>query len=141
MGLQRARGWTLKIYGIDYGGAEPRPELVDAGVRIAVPALPNPAVDDDRYGLGFLGIHDGRDSNFVFVCWWQKENELQHRVFYSEPEQPTRLRPAAPEEPIACVWDLSVLAHEREAWVRHMLASPSGPDAEAYLADTLSGDI
>ncbi len=63
------------------------------------------------------------------------------RVFFSTPEQPGRLRPATPEDPIACVWDLSVIAHEREAWIRYMLAKPSGADAEGYLADAFSGDV
>ena len=75
------------------------------------------------------------------MSWWQNENELQHRVFFSTPEQPGLLRPATPEDPIACVWDLSVIAHERDAWIRHMLAKPSGPDAEGYLADAFSGDV
>ncbi len=141
LGLRQFGGWTLKLYGIAYEGGEPRPELVDAAVRAAPSALPTPAVDVNRYGLGFLGIHDGRDGNFVFVSWWQNENELQHRVFFSTPEHPARLRPATPKDPIACVWDLSVIAHEREAWIRHMLAKPSGVDAEAYLADAFSGDI
>ena len=136
-----ARRLDIEAYGIAYRGGEPRPELVDAAARAASSALPNPAVDVDRYGLGFLGIHDGRDSNFVFVCWWQKENELQHRVFFSTPELPGRLRPATQEAPIACVWDLSVIAHEREAWIRHMLAEPGAFNAEAYLADALSGEI
>lgn len=141
LGLRQLAGWTLKLYGIAYEGRQPRPELVDAAIRAASSALPNPAVDVDRYGLGFLGIHDGRDSNFVFVSWWQNENELQHRVFFSTPEQPGQLRPATPEDPIACVWDLSVIAHEREAWIRHMLAKRTGVDAEAYLADAFSGDV
>ena len=51
------------------------------------------------------------------------------------------MRPATPEDPIACVWDLSVIAHEREAWIRHMLAKPSGVDAEGYLGDAFSGDV
>ena len=141
MGVQKFRGWTVKVYGIAYKGGEPRGELVEAALEAARSTLPSPAVTDDRYGLGFLGIHDGRDSNFVFVSWWQNENELQHRVFFSTPERPRQLRPATTEDPIACVWDLSLIAHEREAWIRHMLADPSGPDAKAYLADALSGDV
>ena len=39
--------------------------------------------------------------------------------------------------PIACAWDLSVIAFERAAWVQHMLANPRGPDLEAYLVAQL----
>ena len=76
----------------------------------------------------------------MFVDWWENENELHHRVFFSTSDAPARLRPATPDDPIACVWDLSVVAHERAAWIRHVLASPA-PDLDAYLADVLSGSI
>jgi hypothetical protein len=32
------------------------------------------------------------------------------------------------------LWELPPIAHERDAWVRHMLL-PEKPDLEAYLAD------
>jgi hypothetical protein len=37
---------------------------------------------------------------------------------------------------IGCVWELPPILHERDAWVRHMLA-PDRPDLDAYLADSL----
>ncbi|MFC7647027.1 hypothetical protein ACFQX6_45695 [Streptosporangium lutulentum] len=37
---------------------------------------------------------------------------------------------------IGCVWELPPILHERDAWVRHMLA-PGSPDLDAYLADSL----
>lgn len=37
---------------------------------------------------------------------------------------------------IGCVWELPPIQHERDAWVRHMLA-PHRPDLDAYLADSL----
>lgn len=141
MGVRSFGDWTLKLYGIAYGRDQPNPELVQAAVRAAESTLPVPAHSQVRYGVGFLGIHDGRDSNFVFVSWWENENELQHRVFHSPLDRPGELRPATPQEPIACVWDLSVIAYEREAWIRHALSRPGGVDRDAYLTDTLSADI
>ncbi|MDX3248064.1 hypothetical protein PV408_41475 [Streptomyces sp. ME18-1-4] len=40
---------------------------------------------------------------------------------------------------IGCVWELPPILHERDAWVRHMLAptAPDIPDLDAYLADSL----
>jgi hypothetical protein len=34
-----------------------------------------------------------------------------------------------------------VIGHERDAWVRHVLARPDGPDLEAYLDDRLGGRV
>ena len=141
MGVRSIGGWKLKLYGIAYGQEEPRPELIRAALGAVDSTLPGPAHAHAHSELGFLGIHDGRDSNFVFLCWWENENELQHRVFYSPSDRPAQLRPATPQEPIACVWDLGVIAHEREAWIRHVLAKPGAPDRDGYLADALSGRI
>lgn len=41
---------------------------------------------------------------------------------------------------IACVWDLRVICFERGAWVEQVLANPTGPDVERYLACRLSED-
>lgn len=88
--------------------------------------------------MGFLGVHDGRGGNFVFLDWWAQENELHHEVYFSATQRPGELRRGMPgEDPAACVWDLSVIAHEREAWIRHVLAAPEAPDLEAYLQDRL----
>jgi hypothetical protein len=72
--------------------------------------------------------------------WWEQENELHHQVFFSTSADPGALRPATPADPIACVWDLSVVAHEREAWIRHVLAADV-PDLDAYLEDQLDAQI
>ncbi len=79
-------------------------------------------------------------GNFVFLDWWEHENELHHHVFFSPGDRPKELRPATSDDPIACVWDLRVIAHERQVWIRHVLA-PETLDFDAYLADTLNGEI
>ncbi len=33
-----------------------------------------------------------------------------------------------------CVWDLQVMAFERDAYVETVLSAPADPDVEAYLA-------
>jgi hypothetical protein len=140
LGIWASGDWRLKEYSIAHGRDRARPELVAAAESVATGVLPSPAVSRTRYGVGFLGIHDGRGGNFVFVDWWEQENELHHHVFFSTSDEPAALRAWTPDDPIACVWDLSVVAHERRAWVRHVLAAPE-PDLDGYLADVLSGSI
>lgn len=140
LGLWRCGGWRIKRYGIAYGRAAVRAELVDAAEAAAGRALPRPAVTPTRYGVGFLGVHDGRGENFVYVDWWERENELHHHLFISPADDPGELRAATTDDAVACVWDLAVIGHEREAWVRHVLA-PAVPDLAAYLADTLDGVV
>jgi hypothetical protein len=110
-------------------------------VAIAQERLPCPAVTDDRYGVGFVGAHDGRGANFVFVDWWAAEDELHHHTWLSSKEEPGTLRATGPDDFTACAWDLAVIGHERAAWVRHVLARAEGPDIDAYLCDGLDDEI
>jgi len=140
-GVQQVGDWRLKVYGISYGAHEPGTELVKAALAVAETNLPRPAQASTRYGVGFLGIHEGRSCNFVFLDWWEDETDLRHNVFLSTLDEPTQLRPSSADEPAACVWDIAVLAHERSAWIKHVLANQEEPDLDSYLADTLSGPI
>ena len=139
--LLTLNGWHLKLYGITYRGERPVEALVDAAVAAAQERLPRPAVTNDRYGVGFVGAHDGRSANFVFVDWWAHEDELHHHAWLSSKKEPGRLRATSPDDFTACAWDLAVIGHERAAWVRHVLARAQGPDLDAYLSDRLSGQV
>lgn len=137
----RHEEWRIKVYGIRHGGPErPDPDLVARAKDVARRALPLPAVTPARYGVGFLGVHQGRGADFVFVDWWEEENELRHALHLTPPGRRGELVPAWPGAPVACVWDLRLMAHERDAWVRHVLRDPAGPDLDAYLADRLHED-
>jgi copper chaperone CopZ len=136
LGTWRHGDWRMKKYTIAYRREAARGELIEAAEAVAADILPTPAITPTRYGVGFLGIHDGRGAGLVFVDWWEQENDLHHRVFLSPDTDRGALRPATPTELVACVWDLSVIAHEREAWIRHVFAADV-PNLAAYLEDQL----
>lgn len=134
-------GWRLKVYGLAYERPAPEPGLVEAALHRATECLPMPAVAPDRYGLGFIGVHQGRGSNLAFVSWWENQNELFHRVFTSDPATSLGLEPVGSTGLTACVWDLALIAFEREAWVGTMMAGPELRGPEGYLAARLAGTI
>lgn len=133
--------WRLKVYGIAYDRGLPRSELVEAAKKIARSMLPHPADGDGRYGVGFVGAHDGRDACVAFVDWWANEDELHHHLYMAPSDRPGDLQAVGPTDFTACVWDLSVLAFEREAWLEAVLKNLEGPDLERYLKRRLSGDF
>ena len=141
LGVRQLDDWRIKVYAITYRRAKLSDALRDAALERARARLPRPAVTASRPGAGFLGIHEGRDSNFAFLDWWADENELHHHVWFSAPHEPGALREWTPQDAIACVWDLAVVGFERAAWVRHVLANPVGPDLDAYLADVMNADV
>jgi hypothetical protein len=129
-------GWRLKLYGIAYKRPAPRSELIETARRLARERLPQPPVTNDRYGVGFVGIHDGRGANFVFVDWWAQENELNHHNWSGPSNETRELVPS--EGAVLCVWDARVVEFERAAWLETVLTNPTGPDLDAYLARRLS---
>ena len=139
--LWRHLGWRIKLYGIAYDREAPESNLVSAAKRVAADRLPQPAIGQGRYGVGFVGVHEGRGANFVFVDWWADENELHHHVYISRSDDAENLEYAAPSGPVACVWDLGLIGFERDCWVDMILANPKGPDLEGYLARRLNEDV
>ena len=119
-------GWRLKVYGIAYGRELPRAELIETAKRIARELLPQPAAGGGRYGVGFLGVHDGRGANFIFIDWWADENELHHHVYTSASDELFDPKYTTPTGLSACVWDLRVQSYEREGRSAEFTATCSG---------------
>ena len=138
--LWLVEGWRIKLYGIASGRAQPRAELVAAAKRVATRQVQSVPAGLRHYHLGFLGVHDGLTSNFVFLDFWAEENELHHHVFVSPSAQPEQLTDVTPTGLSACVWDLRLQAFERDAWVANVLQRSTAPDFDAYLATTLNAD-
>lgn len=132
--------WTLKVYGIAETGEYPRPEAVAAAKRAAVTALPRPARNEHRYGIGFLGVHDAASGLYTFVDWWADTNELHHHAFVAPASKPDAFE-AVSGGSVACTWDLAVIGFERDAWVRDVLANPEGPDLARYMDSWLNTDV
>ncbi|MDP9067045.1 MAG: isochorismatase [Actinomycetota bacterium] len=133
-------GWRIKVYGIAHGAAAPAAKLV-AGLKAAAEGvLPEPAVTEARYGVGFVCAHQGRTVSIGFVDWWENEDELHHKMFIADEHDLSRLRPALEDELTACSWDLAVMGFERNAWVRHILQAQE-PDLQAYLNAHLNEDV
>lgn len=124
IGRWELNGGTAKVYHIAHRDGQPGEGLLEAARATAERVFP------DAYG--FIGIHEGNGATVLFVDWWADENELHHRLFILDDV----FREAAKDEFTACVWDLQVICHERESWVRHVM---DRSDIEGYLQDTIEG--
>jgi hypothetical protein len=138
--LWAAGDWRLKLYGIGMRPGSPAAELVEAARELALQVLPRPAVTSSRYGVGFMGVHEGKGASMVFVDWWERQNELHHHAWRSERTDSTEFEYVSPHGLVACVWDLAVISFEREAWVTHVLR-PARPDLDQYLDSALAGEV
>jgi hypothetical protein len=134
-------GWRMKVYGIAYRRPSPREQLVETAKQIASQCLPFPPDEDGRYGVGFIGVHDGRGANFIFVDWWADENELHHRVFAAPSGELKNLPEITATGLSVCVWDLRVQCFEREAWLDAVLRNPNEDSLDDYLRRRLNEDV
>jgi hypothetical protein len=62
---------------------------------------------------------------------------LYHRLLRAELGS-TSLKRVEPDGPVACVWELLAIDHERQAWVTSVLMHPEHPDVERYVQSTLT---
>ncbi len=132
---------TLKAYCIIYDDRPLNDRLVEAAFETAKQRVSESALATHHYGVGFVGIHQGKTGNFVFVDWWADENELHHHVYVSPSDFPEELAYKTPTGLAACAWDLYLIGYERDAWVRHVLANEKSPDLASYLSETFSGFV
>jgi hypothetical protein len=126
----RHHDWRLKSYDVLFN-TDPIDESTYAhGISLALQSLPTPAVTDRRPGVGFLIRHHGRTVHYIVLSWWDNENELLQRVFVRTFDEGAAWLNITGQGSF-CVWDAQIIWHEREAYVRHVLAE--APDLDAYL--------
>ena len=127
----------MTSYGVQAGG---RWNCDRHARRVAGDGLSTSAAGTNHYGVGFIGVHQGRTGNFVFVDWWADENELHYHVYVSPLERPADLEYMTPTDLSACAWDLFLIGHERDAWVNNVLKFSDNPDLDDYLQARLNAN-
>ncbi|MGX1128364.1 hypothetical protein RKD49_000554 [Streptomyces glaucescens] len=141
LGTREAAGHLVKTYALLAPGRTVAEGDVDAALRIAEGHL---ALGRQRgsLGLSVLVVHAGGDGDYVLVHTWIEGHMSDLAVFTGPAGQPGLLRPGraglAP-----CVWEAALLAHEREAFSRHVLdgTGPLSGRLAAWSADTVEGTV
>ncbi|MGV9245156.1 hypothetical protein [Streptomyces sp. NPDC003710] len=134
----RVRGWTVKRYGISATRPAPPEEVVQAARAAVERTLPDAYGDALAYGYSVL--HEDPDGCYAVVGWWSRNRVILHtRTWLSTWEDPADWQPA-PNGATACIWEMVAMAHERDAWVRHVVR-PEAPDLAGYLDSTVSGEF
>lgn len=141
LGTRELAGHLVKVYALSAPGRTVAEADTAAALRIAEAHL---ALGRTRgsLGLAVLIVHAGGDGDYVLVHSWIEGLMSDLAVFTGPAGRPDELRPGrtglAP-----CVWEAAVLAHERDAYSRHVLDA-TGPLAvrlAAWRSDTVEGDV
>ncbi|MEV5977272.1 hypothetical protein [Streptomyces sp. NPDC052114] len=140
LGTREAGGHLVKVYAVEAPGRTVTEEAEATALGLAGSHL---ALGRARgsLGLAVLIVHAGGDGDYVLVHTWIEGYMSDLAVFVGPAGQSGELRPGraglAP-----CVWEAAVLAHERDAFARHVLDG-TGPMAErlaAWRVDVVEGE-
>ena len=123
------------------GTASQFSDVVDAAWDTTVSVLKEIPETDLDTNVGFVTIHIGAAGVWLLIDRWEDGDMLRHHHFRASLEDPTHFIDVSSEHYGPCVWELAVQAHERQSWLACVLANPTGPDIEAYLAVGLNGSI
>ncbi|WP_093780176.1 hypothetical protein [Streptomyces sp. yr375] len=140
-GTREAGGHLVKAYSLQAPGRTVTEQDIAAALRITAAHLELGRVRGSL-GLAVLIVHAGGDGDYVLVQSWIEGHMSDLAVFTGPAGHADQLRPGrtglAP-----CVWEGAILAHERDAFSRHVLDG-SGPITNrltAWGADTLTGTV
>ncbi|KZM72857.1 hypothetical protein IU500_15965 [Nocardia terpenica] len=134
-------GHLVKPYVIEAPGRRVVDHDVRAALRVAGDHLSSGHLRGS-VGLAVLLVHAGADGDYVLVHTWIEAYMSDLAVFIGPPGDPAQLRPGrsglAP-----CVWEAAVLAHERNAFTRHVLDGQGTLDERltAWRCDVLEGEV
>jgi hypothetical protein len=132
-------GRQVKRYHVTIAQEPVEPDIVTAAMAY-LPELLAPM--DTTPPAAFIVLHRGRDAVYLNAYSWVWDNVLHCRTasagsgFLGSIDGELTDFHQLHHPWIGCVWELPPLAHERSAWVRHMLMPPQ-PQMSAYLADAL----
>ncbi|MBS0444638.1 MAG: hypothetical protein JSR59_01695 [Proteobacteria bacterium] len=131
-------GYRIKPYRIAHPGAAERCDVEPYDQRRLLADRLVPAVDDRWHGLGFSMLHTARDGTYLLIGRWYDGNNLMSESYrVTGPADAPRCERL---ELFACIWEMAVYLHERQAWVATTMASGRGlAAAEEYLQCRFSG--
>ena len=138
--LWRPNGLAIKPYTIARDGADaPSLALIGTARRIAETEIPKAAAyDTGHHGLGFAILHEGEEAIWLLLHWWA-HGDICCRALFRADSGTLEFEDVSKRSLMACVWELRVIDHERQAWVNAMLTHT--PDAETYLKDKLPAGL
>jgi GNAT superfamily N-acetyltransferase len=132
--VRSVNDWQLKIYQITLDGEPISGEIVEAAMECV--AMRSIWPTDLTHQYGFVILHQGKEAVWTLNKIWVNDI-LRQFFFFAALDDPTAFDYSLMPGFNACVWDLEVTKHERDAWVRHVMTNPAEMQFDEYLNDSL----
>jgi hypothetical protein len=134
---------VFKWYHVHREGASV-PEEMDAEARSIITNAMAAGAWDPSYGLNFALIHLSTAHAFLITGVWRGHQELWARHYVNDlagDRSFTRIDATGQDAPLACVWELGVICHERLAWSRYLFTDRSDGAKREWLEDVYEGRV
>ncbi len=129
-------GAELKWYDLRRAEAEMGPEAREQARKfVAAEAEAGTLACDDE--LGFVILHQVGDAYLLLVMVWRNENELWETIYFNTGEGFQRIDFPGVLKGTYCVWELGIVAHEQQAWIRYLFSNRDEKARTEYLHDRL----
>ena len=140
--VHQAHNWRVKLYTLTLNEQFLSHDILDRALDKVPLWIENKLSSKlSNYNIACLIVHEGREGVFSILNWWVDENMLKNQVFITTPDKPTEFKLISDSGIAFCVWELGIIWHERNAWIKHVLENPEAPEFSEYLNDTYSGPI
>lgn len=134
--------WKIKVYTISKTADFNHPAFYQS-VKAALPEwlLMENRFNSNHNKVGFLILHAATEGIFSLINWWVGENMLHSHIFLTSFDSPGTFQKISGDGLMACVWELEIMNHERNSWIRHVLKKMPDPDYARYLEDTVNAIV
>lgn len=78
---------------------------------------------------------------FSIINWWIDQHMLNSHKFLSEHENLNEFNLISGDGLAPCIWELEVINHERNSWIKNILKQAANPNFEAYLTDSITLEL
>ncbi len=137
--LVEMNGWYIKVYSITYKQHFHSYETLDTAINLSEEWTKNASKSNlPIYNMGFLILHEAREGCWMLFNWWTGGEMIESNVFFSTYENAGLINESTHPGHLVCVWELQIIEHEKNAWIKHILSKSKLPRPDDYLSDTLN---
>jgi hypothetical protein len=129
--LHSCLDWKLKVYEICFADVSIPSEQIEQTLAFVDQNVPWLRCPGHSPRAGFVLVHRGRDAMWLMVHLWQADI-LSQFAFQSPLSNPVDFTPLRSDGFCGCVWELEVVSHERDAWIRCEMGSNSNSIARYW---------
>lgn len=94
--------------------------------------------------LGFVILHRAGDYLLLLITSWRNTNEMWESIYCKKAANEEVYKPIkfkTDHKGTYCVWELGIIWHERNAWVKFINSKRNNDSKLNYMNDLFSGEI